>query len=648
MKKALLLTVLLGIGLSFVTHGRNINRTTWFATGQSASRIVSAPNFNDAGFLSRPNDGLFFNHPGNVASDGTRLLLADKNNNRVLFWNSIPTGNTPPDLVLGQTDPTTNNPGTGLAEMNWPVGVAVGGGKVVVADSFNDRLLVWNSLPTRSGQPADYEIRTNLQWPWAVWTDGTKLIAASTGNGKVYLWNSFPTGDQSPPSLTLTGRNQSGQSMFGTPRTIGTDGKTYLVIGDHNSRVTADVGSFFWKSFPTQNDQPFDFSFHPPGVDQHQVMWGGVLTPEGKFVAQGGALYIWNSLPAENRNPDLIISGSKAGDGCGVTLAGSKVLISLANDNKIVGYSTAPASSSSRPDLVLGSPDLNTNTLDSKSIITNGVPSTDGTSLFVTSDFDRRLYVWRTIPGQNGQAPDFTTTLIEAPWDNALHNGKLAAVGRRVLMVWKRLPTDGTSLTPASVQLSAATELLGIALDGRYLYVSDRNNKVFVWNAADLETLLTNPALPPLLTLTTQQPARLASDGKYLVVVSQQLATVSLYKIESLSATATPVKVFSRQGAADFSLNLPQDALLADNQFFISDTVNSRVLAWQNVEQAISGNPPDAILGQTNAQSRQAGIGRNRLFWPGGLAYDGSRLWVGEYKFSSRMLAFRNRSVIGR
>lgn len=38
-------------------------------------------------------------------SDGTRFVIADRTNARVLIWNNIPAnGDVPADIVLGQTD----------------------------------------------------------------------------------------------------------------------------------------------------------------------------------------------------------------------------------------------------------------------------------------------------------------------------------------------------------------------------------------------------------------------------------------------------------------------------------------------------------------------------------------------------------------
>ena len=58
---------------------------------------------------------------------------------------------------------------------------------------------------------------------------------------------------------------------------------------------------------------------------------------------------------------------------------------------------------------------------------------------------------------------------------------------------------------------------------------------------------------------------------------------------------------------------------------------------------AVAGKDADVILGGDNSQDAIfsiAEIGRNKLFWPATMAFDGSFLWVGEFKFSERLLRF--------
>ena len=125
----------------------------WFTSGQDADIMLSGIDFNNTG------GALLFNHPMDIASDGERLLLADTRNNRILIWNSLPTENSEPDIVLGQKDFYSNNPDTGMNQMNWPVSVSTDGEHVAVADTYNNRILIWNTFPASNGQSADLVIQ---------------------------------------------------------------------------------------------------------------------------------------------------------------------------------------------------------------------------------------------------------------------------------------------------------------------------------------------------------------------------------------------------------------------------------------------------------------------------------------------------------
>ncbi|KKL28011.1 hypothetical protein LCGC14_2379410, partial [marine sediment metagenome] len=81
-------------------------------TGKFNVIVVDPPELVDLRGIKRAPD--YMNLPQGEAFDagvgiipvwpGTRLFLADRNNNRILIWNELPTGNTAPDLVLGQED----------------------------------------------------------------------------------------------------------------------------------------------------------------------------------------------------------------------------------------------------------------------------------------------------------------------------------------------------------------------------------------------------------------------------------------------------------------------------------------------------------------------------------------------------------------
>ena len=635
----------------------------WFSTGQDASLLLSGIDFNNTG------GALLFNHQGGIASDGKHLLLADRNNNRILIWNSLPQGNTKPDLVLGQKDFITNNPGSGLDGLNWPVAVATDGTHIVAADTNNNRILIWNSFPGKNDQPADLaitnasgpgpiskqisinDLKRTIVWPWAVWTNGGKLVVTSTSTSSVLIWNSFPSQNDQPADIVL-----KAQDKFGTPRSIASDGN-HLMIGDHNARANGNnLGNFFWKTFPTKDDQPYDFFITSAMGNNKQgesapgeIFWGGAFTPEGKFITMGDSLDIWNAFPQnETDRPTVIVGNSgptdnsayrfMAGDGSGVAIADKTLYVSTTNGNKIVVYKNLPTAASQKPDFAIGSPDINTNTLDTNFIMSNPVPATDGKSLFVSSDFDKKLYVWKNLPDESNAHPDFVYSLTDAPWDNTLFGNTLALAGDRSVFIWNKLPLNGElpdiSITDkiGNVQFQ---ELEGVAMDSKYFYLSDwKAGKIYVWEG--VPSANSNPKF----TIDADNPGRLSSDGKYLAVTQTLSKTpggsISIYAVDGLSPSAKPLAMLG--GPNKF--NLPQGALISQGHLFVGDTGNSRVLIWQNIEDAIAGKNADVILGAENLQDTNPEIGRNKLFWPGNLAFDGSFLWVGEFKFSERLLRF--------
>jgi len=612
----------------------------WFASGQEADILLSGVDFNATG------GALLFNHPGEVASDGEHLLLADRNNNRVLIWNTLPDGNTPPDLVLGQPDFTANSPGVGADQMNWPVSVAAVGGKVIVADTYNDRVLIWNTFPTHNAQPADLILQTppqgggpaEIRWPWGVWSDGERLAVSSTQAGRVLLWNTFPTREGQPPDVVLTA-----QGRMGTPRGITANGE-YLLVADHNARLNADAAAeggnlgggaatFVWKTWPTA-DQPPDFTLGG---------WlNGDFAPDGRLIIVSTTHYppaIWDSPPADAQDtPDITLGQGytfNTGDGSSAAWAGERLYLSLSNGNKIVGYNAPPAAPDQQPDFAIGAPDIHTNTLETHFIISNPVIATDGEGLFVSSDFDRKLYVWKALPDESAAPPDYVYALPEPPWDNALWGDTLVLAGASSAYIWETLPRNGElpdRTLNGEIGGVRLNNLKGVALDEQYFYLAEEGaGVIYVWEG------IPSAEDPPRFTLPLEGVERLSSDGEYLAAVS--LAgpggNVVLFRVDALARGGDPVTL---GGPGKF--NLPGGVLVSQGHLFVADTGFNRVQIWTEVADALAGKPADVLLGARDFNDISPEIGRDKLFWPASLAFDGSYLWVGEFKFSERILRF--------
>ncbi len=226
---------------------------------------------------------------GTVGSS-SYLLVADSGNNRVLIWNKLPAGNTAPDVVVGQPDLISgdaNHPdGTASASsLNNPTAALITSrGQLVVVDKGNNRVLIWNAVPTANNSPANLEqgqsatdstgkvsctansgpngycFTTNVQdvdrfngttyllamrQPSDAWTDGLNLLVSDTGNNRVLYWASAPGAmNQLPDNLlgasqfgTYTPGGGSGPQAFNAPWGVASDGANVFVADSGNNRV---------------------------------------------------------------------------------------------------------------------------------------------------------------------------------------------------------------------------------------------------------------------------------------------------------------------------------------------------------------------------------------------------------------------------
>ena len=221
-------------------------------------------------------------------------------------------------------------------------------------------------------------------------------------------------------------------------------------------------------------------------------------------------------------------------------------------------------------------------------------------------------------------------------------------MGRSALYIWNQLPLDG-ELPNSTLALNGYDlgKISGMTYDGKYLYLADTQaNAIYVWDG-----LPQSPDTPPAFTLNAESPIRIYSDGKYLTAMLKMNHEVGIYRVDELTASSSPVLVSNPNGfGLTFGANQPNvdhgafnmasSAITANGHLFVADANNNRVLVWQSVESAMAGAPFDLILGEDDASDRVPEIGADKLFWPTRLAFDGSYLWVGEFKFSERLVRF--------
>jgi uncharacterized repeat protein (TIGR01451 family) len=153
--------------------------------------------------LTRAVDGVAF------SADGNKLLASDRGNNRVLIWNTLPTTTAEAaDVVIGQTNFTTSTSGCSKSKINSPRSLVVTpDGKLFIADYGNNRVLMYNSIPTTNSPEADVVIgqddfnsntsgnaanKMNGPWDITISTDG-KLLISDVGNNRILVFNSIPS-----------------------------------------------------------------------------------------------------------------------------------------------------------------------------------------------------------------------------------------------------------------------------------------------------------------------------------------------------------------------------------------------------------------------------------------------------------------------
>lgn len=150
--------------------------------------------------------------PYGVHWDGVRLWVADTGNRRVLMWHGVPMSHgCPADLVLGQHDFGTRDENGGgepsLSSMRWPHDVTVWNGSLCVTDAGNNRIMIWDVLPTRNDQacdrllgqvdPTQVDHNQSLYWPsactlhmpYGIASSGKWLVAADTANSRLLGWH---------------------------------------------------------------------------------------------------------------------------------------------------------------------------------------------------------------------------------------------------------------------------------------------------------------------------------------------------------------------------------------------------------------------------------------------------------------------------
>ncbi|MEG3594757.1 MAG: hypothetical protein VX355_04670, partial [Chloroflexota bacterium] len=307
-----------------------------------------------------------------------------------------------------------------------------------------------------------------------------------------------------------------------------------------------------------------------------------------------------------------------------------KLFIVEYNGGRVSVFDQLPSGPDQKPDWSLGASSPDVNPYYENWIIQNGVPASNGERLFISSDFDRSLSVWNKIPGESGAIPDlFYRRFENAPWDISVYKDTVFLAGGKGIYGWENF--DGTGALPeieinnniGSISLS---DLRGVAYNGDYFALSsEKDNKVWVWEGIPGEN-----DEPKYELEVPEGPGRLDADSEWLVIAG--------YPADRFTVKAIRFDELNKGTLRDISgySSFPQSAALTDIGFFITQQGDNKVFGWDSIEDALAGQGPTVTLGDG-----QGTKDANSIKMANAVDWDGSHLWVGEFKFSTRMLAFK-------
>ena len=455
-----------------------------FTTGQAARLVIGQSTFTEGEQGAGQN---LIGGVGGVAYANDMLFVADGNrigaspvNQRVLIFKNL-SGNLPKptdellyytrcpaciggaDVVLGQPDFTSTNTGLSQTAMRTPTAVATDGNILAVADSDNNRVLIWKSIPTANGIPADVVVgqpnftsssipgnvpnAKSMRGPSGLWIQNGKLYVADTQNHRILVFNSIPTTNGAAadlvlgqPNLTtfvepdLTKANTGATaSNMESPVSVTSDGVRLFVSDLGHNRV------MIWNSIPNANNVPADVIVGQPDVNG-ALSNNTALCPAtaSGTVSTAGTAVTWLSgdqFLTQQAGQGITINGTIYGISS-VTNPTSIVLTSAAGTNSSVPYASYPSQCNS--------------TLDFPRFALS-----DGTRLYIADGGNDRVLVYNHIPTGNGVAADVVI-------------GQL-----------------GGEINQASDSTDSLRTPLSLAWDGTNLYVADSFNvRVMVYTPA--------------------------------------------------------------------------------------------------------------------------------------------------------------------
>lgn len=305
---------------------------------QLADLVLGQANFTASTANAGGRTAATMNGPRYCHTDGTRLWIADSANARVLQWDVPPSANgAPADVVLGQESTTTSAPGLASNRLQNTTGkVVASSGRLYIADPPNTRVMVWEPAVGQATGSAATNVLGQLNFtssersvgqnawdrPYSFTVGLSRLILVDTFNHRVLIYNQIPSAGRPSADLVLGQVDALGvptfnQSAAPNPPTANSlnqpqdahyDPTTdrLFVVDTLNHRVLG------WQGIPTAARPPdlvlgqTDFISNAVHAGLGAVNPVGMNTPRNVFTLEGslfvsdgvnGRVMVWTPIP---------------------------------------------------------------------------------------------------------------------------------------------------------------------------------------------------------------------------------------------------------------------------------------------------------------------------------------------------------------
>lgn len=322
-----------------------------------ADVVLGQPDFTTTELKPAAQNTL--RNPLGVAYNGRVLAVADTDNNRVLIWRSLPAVNQQPaDLVVGQKDFTSSAPGLGEASLRGPTGLFLDDNNGLwVADTGNNRVLYFGEI-TQNGQAA-------------------KLVLGQ-------------------PNLTTDQQVRRFPEYIAKADSMLAPSSVWVGAG---KVIVADLGLsrvLIWNSIPTSNGQPASVVVGQPDFNFPEFRTGG--TPTNSVLCESNGTDK-DGKPTYPQRCAATLDMPRA-----VLSDGRRLFVADSGNDRVLIWNEIPAQNGQRADIVLGQLNFELNqssdsgeprrVASTDSFKTPTALAYDGLNLYVSDTYNRRVLVY--------------------------------------------------------------------------------------------------------------------------------------------------------------------------------------------------------------------------------------------------------------